>query len=86
MLSQYYSDYVSLFCNWFEEEEFEDEQLIEEFIENKDDYKESFFIQYLQENVQKNKFTEDIAKKIFNDLLDALNGKIKLSNMRDTRC
>ena len=57
LLSFNYIEYLKLF------EEFADEQLIEEFIENKNYFKQSFFIQYI-----KDKFNHINAKQLFNDL------------------
>ena len=68
MLSIKHSKYVELFVQWYKDEEFEDGQLLDEFIDTKDDYNDSFFIEYLQ-----NKFKDDpmfnnqIAKSIFDD-------------------
>eukprot|EP01084_Bolivina_argentea_P132443 233716_1 len=43
ILQQKYPQFVGVFNEWFKEEEFEDNQLLDEFIEN-EEYEESFFM------------------------------------------
>ena len=72
MLQKNYPSYCKLFEQWFNDEEFEDIQLIDEFTEDINTFKESFFIQYLQENLSENEFSDYTAKQLFKNLYNAI--------------
>eukprot|EP01084_Bolivina_argentea_P260091 439113_1 len=74
LLQTSYPQFLHLFINWFKQEEFEDEQLIEEFVEN-NDYSQSFFIQYIEDMVDSCyniSFDETTANLLFSDLSRAI--------------
>eukprot|EP01083_Nonionella_stella_P005740 16566_1 len=66
-----YPQYLSLFERWYREDEFEDAQLMEEFVENCD-FEESFFIQYVEEHVEGIPFNDLVAMQLFTHLSDIL--------------
>eukprot|EP01084_Bolivina_argentea_P067613 123103_1 len=71
LLESLYPQYLSLFESWYHEDEFEDDQLVEEFVENSD-FTESFFIQYLEEHTEGIPFSDHTAMQLFTHLSDAM--------------
>ena len=71
ILQNIHFEYINLFENWFIDEEFDDIQLIDEFINN-NDYEQSFFIEYLSDKLDDN-FSNEDAKNLFQKLHLSLN-------------